>query len=128
MAELQARDLEPFTAAVAATPAMQMSDALFAAIDPAIPAALSPAAYALLRGKLHYAGIIISGDLSVGAAAAAALRAGADMLYVPGGADQEQAYAAVLQGLRSGQVRPTVLAEAAARVLALKRAYGLLGR
>jgi beta-N-acetylhexosaminidase len=138
LAELQARDLKPFTAAVTATPAMQMSDALFAAIDPAIPAALSPAAYALLRGKLHYAGIIISGDLvaaasdtgvSVGAAAVAALRAGADLLYVPGGAaDQEQAYAAVLQGLRSSQIQPTVLAEAAARVLALKRAYGLLGR
>jgi beta-N-acetylhexosaminidase len=138
LAELQARDLQPFAAAAATTSAMQVSDALFAAIDPAIPATLSPAVYALLRGKLRYTGVVVSGDLvaaasdtgmSVGAAAVAALRAGADLLYVPGGAaDQEQAYAAVLQGVRGGQIQPALLAEAAARVLALKRAYGLLGR
>ena len=134
--ELEARDLQPFAAAARVAPAMQVSDALFAGLDPAVPASLSPTSYALLRRRLHYTGVAVSGDLSaaaldggtsVAAAAVAALKAGADLLYVPDAADQEPAYDAVLMGVRDGQIPPKQLLTAAARVLALKRAYGLLG-
>jgi beta-N-acetylhexosaminidase len=138
LAELRTRDLVPFAAALHSASAIQTSDALFSAIDPVTPAAISPAAVALLRQRLQYGGVIVSGDLtaaasyagtSVGAAAVAALRAGSDMLYVPGDpADQEQAYTAVLLAVRGGQLPLRTIAVAVARVLALKRGYGVLGR
>ena len=136
-AQLRSRDEAPFAAAVSDAPAIQLSDALFAAIDPATPASLSPAAIALLRHGLRYRGVIVTGDLtaataatgtSVGAAAVAALKAGADLLYISGdAAAQEQAYDDVLVALRHGQLSERSIAESAARVLALKRSYGLLG-
>ncbi len=114
LSDLQARDLKPFAAVAASAPAIQTSDALFTALDPVTPASLSAPALSLLRTRLHYGGVVVSGDLvaaagdanvSVGDAAVAALRAGSDLLYVPGDpANQEQAYAAVLAAVRSGEV------------------------
>lgn len=135
--ELRARDEMPFAAALSDAPIMQMSDAVFAGLDGAQPATLSPAVIGLLRDGLHYRGLVMSGDLSaataatggnVGQAAVSALQAGADLLYVSGGtADSEEAYGAVLGALRQGQLSERQLALAVARILALKRAYGLLG-
>ena len=137
LADLRARDLLPFAVAAGSTSAIQMSDALFTALDPVTPASLSPAALGLLRQGLRYTGIVVSGDLvaaaadggvSVGEAAVAALRAGEDLLYVPGDpANQEQAYSAVLRALRDGRLPGARVAEAVGRLLTLKRAYGLIG-
>jgi len=73
----------------------------------------------------------MSGDLvaataatggSVGAAAVDALRAGADLLYVPGdAANQDEAYRAVLAAVRKGKVTNARLAAALGHVAALKR-------
>ena len=49
--------------------------------------------------------------------------------FEPGGpTNQEQAYTAVLLAVRQGRLTPQRVATAVAHVLALKRAYGLLGR
>jgi hypothetical protein len=59
----------------------------------------------------------------LGAAAVEALRAGADLLYVPGdAANQEEAYRAVLAAVRKGKISNARFAEALGRVAALKRA------
>ncbi len=135
LAQLRARDLRPFAAVVGQAPAIQLSDALFTALDPVTPATLSAPAIALLRHGLGYRGVIISGDLqaasaagaSVGQDAVEALRAGADMLYISGdAAAQDAAFRAVLSAVRSGQLSERQIAQSVARELALKRVYRLV--
>ena len=130
-----ALDLVPFRAIARRAPAIVVSSAAFAAYDSVTPAALTPAiTKALLREQLGFAGVAISDDLdgvaaatgtTVADAAVAALRAGIDLLYVPDPAEAEPAYG------RSSAVRAKTLdarrvREALLRVLALKRAQGLL--
>ena len=132
LAELTARDLRPFAAAVARAPAMQMSAALYAAWDGVTPATLLPDAVGLLRGRLGFRGAIVSADLvaaqaatgeGAGAAAIDALMAGCDLLLVPGGREeQEAAYRAVLTGVRRGRIPRSRLDEAVGRVRALRAA------
>jgi len=136
--ELRERDLVPFVAAARVAPAIQVSNAVYAAYDGATPAALLPAiAGGLLRRELRFGGVIVTDDLVAtaeiagldpGRAALAALHAGADLLYVPGGPrEQEAAYAAVLRAYQQGRLATARLRASATRVLALKRAYRLLG-
>lgn len=132
---LERADLRPFGAAVdAGAPAMVMSDAVYAAWDGVTPATLLPEAYDLLRRGAGFGGVAISGDLNAATAATgrstpeaavAALRAGADLLWVPGDAtDQEAAYQAVLAGLKSDPVLRARAAEALGRVEVLRERYG----
>jgi beta-N-acetylhexosaminidase len=129
--DLRRRDVLPFTgAARAGAPAIQVSNSLYAAFDGVTPAALLPEAYRLLR-RTGFDGVAMSGDLvaataatgsSVARAAVDALRAGADLLYVPGdAANQEDAYRAVLDAVKRGRISRQRLAEALLRVSALKR-------
>jgi beta-N-acetylhexosaminidase len=128
--DLRARDVKPFQALASRAGAIQVSDALYTAFDGVTPAALLPDAYRMLR-RAGYQGTAMSGDLvaataatggTVGAAAVDALRAGADLLYVPGdAANQEEAYRAVLAAVRKGKVSNERLAEALGHVAALKR-------
>jgi beta-N-acetylhexosaminidase len=131
--DLVARDLPPFAAVVATAPVIQMSDALYDAFDGVTPATLLPDAVALLRQRLAYRGVVMSGNLeataiatggSVASAAVAALQAGCDLLYVPGpSTDAEAAYGAVIESIRQGRLSPAVVAHALVAVRALKRAY-----
>lgn len=134
---LAARDLEPFRAAIAAgAPAIVLSLALYSAYDPVTPGALVPAvATGLLRDELGFEGVAITDDLSSGAvkathrvpdAAVAALAAGADLIQISKPEDQERAHQAIVAALGSGALAPERLAEAAGRVLELKRRLGLL--
>ena len=127
--ELIARDLRPFAGVVATAPAMQMSAAIYAAWDGVTPATLLPDAVRLLRGRLGFKGTILSADLvaatgatggGVGDAAVEALKAGCDLLLVPGGtAEQDAAYRAVLAAVRTGRLPKRRLDEAVRRVRAL---------
>lgn len=135
LAALRAADLRPFRAVAGTTPAMLMSNASYVAFDGVTPASLSPDAIALLRSELRFRGVVVADDLgaaasiggsSVGRAAVDALRAGADLLLVPGdAAAQDEAYRAVLTAVRRGRLPRARLAEALDRVLALKRAFAL---
>jgi beta-N-acetylhexosaminidase len=136
MASLTANDMRPFRAVAGLAPVIQISDALYTALDNgASPATLLPAAISLLTGKLGFGGAVMSGDLQAAAsatggtvaqAAVSALEAGCDLLYVPGDpADAESAYDAVLEAVEQGQVSKGRLAAADARVAALKAAYGI---
>jgi beta-N-acetylhexosaminidase len=129
--DLVARDVRPFAAAAARAPAMQMSAALYAAWDGVTPATLLTDAVRLLRGRLGFRGAVVSADLvatdaataeDVGQAAVDALKAGCDLLLVPGGReDQRRALSAVTQAVRRGEVPRARVDEALRRVAALKR-------
>jgi beta-N-acetylhexosaminidase len=138
LAELRERDLVPFEAAIkAGLPAAVLSHALYAINDFTAPASLSREVVTdLLRDELGFKGVAITDDLadpaittsySVPDAAIAALRAGADMLFISGPArDQEAAYAAVLRAVRSGEIPRPRLDEAVGRILIAKERYGLI--
>ena len=108
-ATLAARDLEPFRAAFAeGAPAVVLSHAFYAAYDPVTPAALTEGvATDLLRDELGFSGVAITDDLDsgairarypIGAAAVAAIGAGADMVEVASPALQDKVRSALAGG------------------------------
>jgi beta-N-acetylhexosaminidase len=129
---LRDADLVPFRRVIHKVSAVQMSNALYAAFDGVTPATELPQAVALLRG-LDFHGVVVSGDLtvtavvggdSVAAAAVAALRAGCDLLYIPGdAAAQEGAYRAILGAIRRGTVPAGRVKAALRRVSLLQRSH-----
>jgi beta-N-acetylhexosaminidase len=133
VADLRRRDLVPFRALASRAPVIVMSNAVYAGYDGVTPAVLLPAAIGLLRTELRYRGVVMSDDLAAAApvldqtsgdVAIAALRAGADLLYLSGGpAEQEQASQAVQEAVRRGRLGRARIREALLRVLALKRRY-----
>jgi beta-N-acetylhexosaminidase len=134
MAELRARDLRPFAAVARHAPAIQLSSATYVAFDGVTPATLLPATVALLRG-LGFDGVIVSGDLAAASLATGrpvadlavdAIKAGCDLLWIPGDAsDQEDAARALAHALHDGTLPQARAADALARVAQLRRAYGV---
>jgi beta-N-acetylhexosaminidase len=131
--ELRKSDMAPFEAVATgdrAVPAIQMSNAIYAAYDSVTPATLLPDAVEELRDRIGFDGAIVSADLvattattggSVGEAAIEALRAGVDLLIVPGGrAQQDEAFRAVVAAVRSGKVPATRVADALERIARLR--------
>ncbi|MEA2299206.1 MAG: beta-N-acetylhexosaminidase [Solirubrobacteraceae bacterium] len=135
LTDLMGRDVKPFAAAAATAPVVQLSDAVYAAFDGVTPATLLADAVTVLRDRLGFGGVVMSGDLlavtaatggSAADAAVAALKAGCDLLFLPGGAtDAEAAYNAVLAAIRQGQLDPQAVARSLGRVAGLKKAYGI---
>jgi beta-N-acetylhexosaminidase len=128
--ELDARDVRPFAGVVSTAPAMQLSAAIYAAWDGVTPATLNPDVVRLLRGRLGYTGAIVSADLvaataatgeDVGKAAVEALKAGCDVLMVPGGrAEQDAAFRAVVRAVQAGELSYTRFNDALRRADALR--------
>ena len=126
----------PFRAAVkAGVAAVMLSHARFSALDPDKPASLSPAVIGRLKDRLGFQGLVLTDDLAmkalsgeggVGAAAVAAVRAGADMVMASDGPAARQAYRSLLEAARSGILPETRVRDAASRILAQKLRFGLL--
>ena len=123
--ELEARDLRPFEAAVAAhAPAVMVSHLDVEALAPGTPASLAATVYDYLRDELGFEGVTITDSLGMGAVsgrekpAVTALNAGADLLLMP--ADTRNTHAVVTAAIESGEVSRERAEEAAARVVALQ--------
>jgi beta-N-acetylhexosaminidase len=133
--ELRTRDLRPFAALARDAPAIQLSSATYVAFDGVTPATLLPEVVALLRDELRFGGVIVSGDLAaaslatgrpVAELAVAAVKAGCDLLWIPGDAgDQDAAWRAVTRALRTGNLPIGRVADALRRVSALRVRYGV---
>ncbi|HUR86849.1 MAG TPA: glycoside hydrolase family 3 N-terminal domain-containing protein [Solirubrobacteraceae bacterium] len=132
--ELRDGDMTPFQAVAdgsGAAPAIQMSNAIYVAFDSVTPATLLPEAVKELRDRFGFEGTIVSADLvattattggSVGDAAVAALKAGVDMLVVPGGrAQQDEAYRAVVAAVSSGAIPADRVVSSLKRIASLRR-------
>jgi beta-N-acetylhexosaminidase len=130
---LAERELVPFAAAVeAGVAAVMTSHLLVTALDPDLPATLSPRVLALLRERLGFAGAIVTDALDMAGAsrgrgvpeaAVRSLVAGADLLCL--GADKDVALvrevqAAVVGAVESGRLSEARLIEADSRVRALR--------
>jgi beta-N-acetylhexosaminidase len=134
MAEVRARDLPPFIAAIAAGSVAIMPGHLrVPELTGSRPASLSPAAITgLLRGELGFTGVVISdalemkaasGVLGIPEAAVLAVIAGVDLLCLGRDTDEAMYYAvrsAIADAVTSGRLDGARLEEAAARVAALR--------
>jgi beta-N-acetylhexosaminidase len=134
LAELRARDLPPFVAAIAAGSLAIMPGHLrVPELTGDLPATFSPAAVlGLLRGELGFDGVVISDGLEmraasgvhgIPAAAVLAVAAGVDLLCL--GRDTDEAMyhavrAALTDAVASGRLPGDRLAEAADRVATLR--------
>ena len=134
-AELQATHLVPFKKAVElGIPAIMTAHIRYPALDRKNPATLSRAVLSgLLKNDLNYGGLVITDSLDMRAitsrmpvrkAAAAALKAGADVLLI-GRSDPAAAVREIAAQVRSGAINETRLNDAYLKVLEAKRAAGL---
>lgn len=131
--DLREADMTPFAAVASganAAPAMQMSNAIYVAYDSVTPATVLPDAIKELRDRLGFEGVIVSADLvattattggTAGEAAVAALKAGVDLLVIPGGrAQQDEAYRDVVAAVRSGDIPAGRIVDALKRIAKLR--------
>lgn len=128
-AELEARDLVPFDALIAAgVPAVMTSHVAYSALDPELPASLAPETYDLLRDH-GFAGVAVTDSIGMGAvntrwgfpsATVMAVAAGADAVLATDGTQAVAMRDAVVAAVGDGRLPEERLDEAAARVLALK--------
>lgn len=130
LADLRARDLPPFTAAVrAGVPLVMVGHARYPGVDPAHIASQSPKVYELLRGELGFRGVAVTDSLearaviarsSVDDAGLASVRAGADLLLTTGRGSFIRIYRRLrAEAQRSPKLRARI-GEAADRVRALQ--------
>lgn len=135
-AAISTRDLPPFKAGIAAgAPLVMASHALFPAFDRRNIASQSKAILStLLREKLGFKGAVITDSMeaqavltrsSIEAAALRSMSAGADILLLTGPASYPRVRDQLLLAARQSPKFRARLAQAAARVIALKRSLGL---
>ncbi len=139
LAQLQSIDLAPYKLMLQKDhPAMVMStDVLMPAIDPHLPAELSPNAInGVLRQQLGYNGVVITDGLYMGGisqswslsqAAVLSIIAGNDLIEGPYTIDQvAQVTAALNQALSDGQLTIERINQSVQRILFMKMQYGIL--
>ena len=131
--ELESKDLIPFQAGIdAGCGAVMVSHTIVEALDPELPASLSPAVHRYLREKMGFEGVIITDDLNMqaitdqygaGEAAVLAVQAGNDLLCATSFTEQ---YEAVLAAVLDGRIDYDTLKSAVRNVLEWKMKLGLL--
>lgn len=137
-ATMRSYDLPPFRAAVeAGVPMVMAGHLVYPALDPEKPASLSEKSMSMLREELGFDGVIITDDLAMeGAnggepparAAVEAVKAGADMLIISSPPrEQADAYDAVVEAVRAGEIPEEQLRASAERILKIKKEYALYG-
>lgn len=133
-AELEAVDLEPFRAAIAADVPMIMTAHISvpALGTDSLPATLSTAVLrGLLREEMGFKGVIVSDSLDMGAitktvgggpaeSAIQAFLGGCDLLLL-GRADYEPVYEAFVEAVKRGRIPRERVAESAERIMRMKR-------
>jgi beta-N-acetylhexosaminidase len=137
MAELDSCELIPFKAAIQANiPAIMSAHIVFQAIDSENPATLSSAVITdLLRGNLGFGGLVITDCLEMNAiskypgtpkGAVSAFKAGCDLLLISHTYEfQKQAYFALLEAVKTGEISEHRLDDSVNRILRLKESFAL---
>lgn len=133
LSDFESQDFLPFSAGIqAGCGGILVGHILVEALDPELPASLSPAVHRYLREELGFSGVIMTDDLvmqaitdqfGAGEAAVMAVLAGNDLLCSTEYAVQ---YEAVLQAVLNGRIDIDVLNSAVRNVLEWKISLGLL--
>ncbi|MEU1628907.1 glycoside hydrolase family 3 N-terminal domain-containing protein [Streptomyces sp. NPDC020096] len=136
-AQIMARDIPPFRAAIAAgAPSIMAAHIVAPSLDPSgLPASLSrPIVTGLLRGTLHYDGVVITDALSAAALGGIApgqvildaINAGDDELLMP--PDLPGAVRTVLDAVHTGRITTARIDQSVYRILRMKARLGLFTR
>lgn len=130
---LESRDLIPFAMAIlSGCDAIMVSHTVVTALDPQLPASLSPAVNQYLRNVLGFDGVAVTDDLymeairrdyGTGEAAVLAVLAGNDLLCCT---EYREQYVAVLEAVESGRISTEQLDASVERILRWKQALGLI--
>ena len=133
LSDFESQDFLPFSAGIqAGCGGILVGHILVEALDPELPASLSPAVHRYLREELGFTGVIMTDDLvmqaitdqfGAGEAAVMAVLSGNDLLCSTEYAVQ---YEAVLQAVLDGRIDIDVLNSAVRNVLEWKISLGLL--
>ena len=133
LSDFESQDFLPFSAGIqAGCGGILVGHILVEALDPELPASLSPAVHRYLREELGFSGVIMTDDLvmqaitdqfGAGEAAVMAVLAGNDLLCSTEYAVQNEA---VLQAVLDGRIDIDVLNSAVRNVLEWKISLGLL--
>jgi beta-N-acetylhexosaminidase len=128
LGELQVTDLSPFQRLIdEGAPLVMMNHLDYAALDPELPASMSPAAYDLLR-SMGFRGVAMTDSIGMGAvnlrwdfpeATVRAITAGADAVLATDGSQATRMRDAIVAAVASRRLSEERLDEAAARVTAL---------
>lgn len=131
--ELESNDLIPFAAGIeAGCGSILVSHTIVEALDPELPASLSPAVHQYLRTEMGFEGVILTDDLvmqaitdqyGAGEAAVMAVLAGNDLLC---STDYAAQYEAVLAAVLDGRIDIDTLNSAVRNVLEWKTDLGLI--
>src|SRR3954463_11046512 len=135
-AAMATRDLPPFAAGIKAGAGLVMaSHALYTGLDPKTIASQSkPILTTLLRGKLGFKGVVITDSMEAAAvlkrssielAALRSISAGADLLLLTGPGSFPLVSKQLMAGAKKSAKFRARIADAAARVIALKRSLDL---
>lgn len=127
------QDFLPFIAGIEqGVPSILVSHNIVACMDPLGPASLSKEVHRILRDTLHFEGVIMTDDLSMGAIkkytggrspAVAAILADNDLLLT---SDWETDYAALLDAVKTGEVPVSRIDDAVTRILNWKLRKGII--
>jgi beta-N-acetylhexosaminidase len=133
-AELAEIDWPPFERVIAeGARAVMVGHPVYSALDPDLPASLSPVVLNLLRSTFGFDGVAITDSLSMagvadgrspGEIAVAALAAGEDLLLVQDPARLDETLAAIAAAVEAGGLTRERLEQAAARVRTLAAEAG----
>lgn len=126
-------DFLPFEAGIeAGADAVLVSHNIVDAFDPDWPSSMSPALHETLREKLHFTGVIMCDDLSMGAikqfidydtSAVQAIKAGNDMILCANYATQ---IPAVVQAIKNGEIDEVQIDHSVYRILTWKQRLQLI--
>lgn len=134
---MERTELRPFRAAIGAgLRAIMTAHIVFKALDPANPATMSPAVLqGLLRTRMGFKGLIMTDCMEMQAvsrspgtvqASVQAFKAGADLILISHTRElQEEAYRALLNAVRTGEIPKERLDVSVERILAAKRSMRL---
>lgn len=132
LSQLEDWDLKPFQAGIGTgLGAVMVSHNTVAALDPDLPASLSPRVVDYLREQLGFSGVILTDDLSMGAlqgytsaqSAVLAVQAGVSMLC---STDYVTQIAAIVEAVKAKEISQAAVDDAVYRVLAWKQQIGLI--
>lgn len=127
--DLLSADVMPFVGLIeAGAPIVMVGHPRYLALDPQMPASLSPATYRLLR-DLGFEGVALTDSIGMGAihrrwdfpeAAVKSLAAGADAVLATDGTHTKAMVRAIVRAVKRGTLDENRLDEAVARMLTLK--------
>ncbi len=137
LADFQANDFLPFKAGIKnGADSVLVSHIVISAVDPNLPASLSPKVHDLLRNNLKFKGVIVTDDLAMGAITKYAKQhnVSPDLLAVEAGNDMlmsdnyQKGIPEIANAVKNGTIKEKQINQSVYRILVMKNKLHLLSK